>query len=91
MLLVEIHKPEIFKLIFSRSFLQTIVEIDEKYALIPLFDILVAKLESKNRKIKSAVAGPPLCYPLVMNVIFKLQFFVIFYAYYDENALVIPI
>ena len=43
-LLVEIHKPEIFKLIYSRSFLQTIVEICEKYALIPLFDILEAKL-----------------------------------------------
>ena len=43
-LLVEIHKSEIFQLIFSRSFLQTIVEIGEKYALIPLFDILEAKL-----------------------------------------------
>ena len=65
MLLVEIHKPEIFKLIFSRLFLQTIVEIDEKYALIPLFHILVAKLASKNRKMTSAVVDPPLCYPLV--------------------------
>ena len=78
MLLVEIHKPTIFKLIFFRSFLQTIVEIGEKYALIPLFDIMEAKLASKNRKMKSAIVDPPLCYPLVMNVIFKLQFFVIF-------------
>ena len=44
MLLVEIHRPEIFKFIFSCPFLQTIVEIGEKYALIPLFDILEAKL-----------------------------------------------
>ena len=88
MLLVEIHKPEIFKLIFSRSFLQTIVEIDEKYALIPLFELLEAKLASKNGKCGSR---PPLCYPLVVNVIFKLQFFLDFYAYYDKNALNIPI
>ena len=43
-LLVEIHKPEIFKLNFSRSFLQIIVQIGEKYTLKPLFDILEAKL-----------------------------------------------
>ena len=56
---VEIHKPEIFKLIFSRSFLQTIVEIGEKYPLIPLFDIVEAKLASKNRNMKSAVVAIP--------------------------------
>ena len=85
MLLVEIHKPKNFKLNFSRSFL--IVEIGEKYALNTLFNILEAKLASKNRKLKSAVVDPPLCYPLVVNVIFKLQFFLDFYAYYDKNAL----
>ena len=61
MLLVEIHKPEIFKLNFSRLFLQVIVEIGEKYALKPLFDILEAKLASKNRKLKSAVVDPSHC------------------------------
>ena len=91
MLLVEIHKPKNFKLNFSRSFLQIIVEIGEKYALNPLFNILEAQLASKNRKLKSAVVDPPLCYPLVVNVIFKLRFFLDFYAYYDKNALNIPI
>ena len=60
MLLVEIHKPKIFKLIFSHSFLQIIVEIGEKYALNSLFDILEAQLASKNRKLKSAVVDPPI-------------------------------
>ena len=78
MLLVEIHKPKIFKLNFSHSFLQIIVEIGEKYALNLLFNILEAYLASKNRKLKSAVVDPPLCYPLVVNVIFKLRFFLIF-------------
>ena len=74
MLLVEIHKPKNFKLNFSRSFLQIIVEIGEKYALRPLFNILEAKLALKNRKLKSAVVDPPCAIPLVINVIFKLQF-----------------
>ena len=43
-LLVEIHKPKNFKLNFSRSFLQIIVEGGEKYALNPLFNILEAQL-----------------------------------------------
>ena len=43
-LLVEIDKPKNFKLNFSRSFLQIIVEIGEKYALNPLFNILEARL-----------------------------------------------
>ena len=79
MLLVEIHKPENFKLNFSRSFLQIIVEIGKKYALNPLFNILEAQLASKIEK----------CYPPVVNVIFKLR--LDFYAYYDKNALNIPI
>ena len=58
MLLVEIHKPKNFKLNFSRSFLQLIVEIGEKYALNPLFNILEAQLAPKNRKLKSAVVDP---------------------------------
>ena len=62
MLLVEIHKPQIFELNFSRSFLQIIVEIDEK------------KLALTNRKLKSAVVDPSCAIPLVINVIFKLQF-----------------
>ena len=49
MLLVEIHKPEIFKLKFFRSFLQVMVEIGEKYALEPLLE---AKFASKNRKMR---------------------------------------
>ena len=61
MLLVEIDKPKNFKLNFSRSFLQIIVEIGEKYALNPLLNILEVQLVSKNRKLKSAVV---LCYPL---------------------------
>ena len=40
------------------------MEIDEKYALKPLFDILEAKLESKI-EIKKYGSRPPLCYPLV--------------------------
>ena len=63
MLLVEIHKPEIFKLNFSRSFLQIIVEIGEKYALKPLFDILEAKIASKNQILKSAVVDPHCAIP----------------------------
>ena len=63
MLLVEINKTEIFKLKFSRSFLQIIVEIGEKYALNPLFNTLEAKLPSKNRKLKSAVVDPPCAIP----------------------------
>ena len=55
MLLVEIHEPKNFKLNFSRYFLQIIVEIGEKYALNPLFNILEAQLASKNQKLKSAV------------------------------------
>ena len=46
-LLVEIDKPKNFKLDFSRSFLQIIVEIGEKYALNPLFNILEAQIASK--------------------------------------------
>ena len=91
MLLVEIDKPKNFKLNFSRSFLQIIVEIGEKYALNPLFNILEAQLASKNRKLKSAVVDPLLCYPLVVNATFKLRFLLDFYAYYDKNALNIPI
>ena len=34
---------------------------------------------------KSAVVDPPLCNPLVVNVIFKLRFFPDFYAYYDNK------
>ena len=88
---VEIHKPKNYKLKFYRSFLQIVVEIGEKYALNPLFNILEAQLASKNRKLKSAVVDPPLCYPLVVNVIFKLRFFLDFYAYCHKNALNIPI
>ena len=66
-MLVEIHKPKNFKLNFSPSFLKTIVEIGEKYALNSLFNILEAQLASKNRKLKSAVVDPPLCYPLVVR------------------------
>ena len=61
--MVKIHKPEIFKLKFFRSFLQVMVEIGEKYALKPLFDILEAKFASKNRKLKSAVVDPHYTYP----------------------------
>ena len=61
MLLVEIHKLKNFKLNFSRSFLQIIVEIGEKYALNPLFNILEAQLASKNQKLKSGVVDPPYC------------------------------
>ena len=57
-LLVEIDKLKNFKLNFSRSFLQIIVEIGEKYTLNPLFNILEAQLASKNRKLKSAVVDP---------------------------------
>ena len=46
-LLVEIHKPKNFKLNFSRSFLQIIVEIGEICALNPLFNILEAQLVPK--------------------------------------------
>ena len=60
MLLVEIQKHKNFKLNFSRFFLQIIVEIGEKYALNPLFNILEAQLASKNRKLKSAVVDPPI-------------------------------
>ena len=60
MLLVEIDKPKNFKLNFSRSFLQIIVEIGEKYALNPLFNILEAQLASKKRKLKSAVVDLPI-------------------------------
>ena len=49
LLLVEIHKPGIFKLNFSCSFLQILVEISEKYAIIPLFNILEANLALKNQ------------------------------------------
>ena len=63
MLLVEIHKPEIFKLNFSRFFLQVIVEIGEKYALKPLFEILEAKLTSKNQKLRSLGADPHCAIP----------------------------
>ena len=66
-ILVKIHKPKNFKLNFSCSILQIIVEIGEKYALNPLFHILEAQLASKNRKLKSAVVDPPLCYPLVVT------------------------
>ena len=58
MLLVEIHKSKNFELNFSRFFLQIIVEIGEKYALNPLFNILQAQLASKNRKLKSALVDP---------------------------------
>ena len=46
-LLVEIHKPKNFKLNFSRSFLQIIVEIGEKYGLNPLFNLLEIQLAPK--------------------------------------------
>ena len=78
-----------FKLNFSRSFLQIILEIGEKYPLNPLFDIVEAQLASKIEKCGSRPL--PLCYPLVVNVIFKLRFFLDFYAYYDKTALNIPI
>ena len=61
MLLVEIDKPKNFKLNFSRSFLQIIAEIGEKYSLNHLFNILEAQLASKKRKLKSAVVDPPYC------------------------------
>ena len=60
-LLVEIRKPKNFKLNFFRAFLKIIVEIGEKYALNPLFNILEAQIASKNRKLKSAVLDPPHC------------------------------
>ena len=60
-LLVEIHTPKNFKLNFSRSFLQIIVEIGEKYALNPLFNILEAQVASINRKLKRAVVDPFHC------------------------------
>ena len=72
-LLVEIHKPKNFKLIFSRSFLQIIVEIGEKYAQNPLFNILEAQLASKNRKLKSAVVDPPPIYMMIDLEIQKLK------------------
>ena len=61
MLLVEIHKPESFNLSFLRSFLQIMVEIGEKYALKSLFDVLEAKLASKNRKLVKCGSRPPYC------------------------------
>ena len=63
MLLVEIDKPKNFKLNFSRYFLQIIVEIGEKYALKPLFDILEAKFTSKNQKLKNALVDPHCAIP----------------------------
>ena len=47
-LLVEIHKPEIFMLNLYCHLLQIIVEIGDKCALKPLLDVLEAKLMSKN-------------------------------------------
>ena len=82
----EIDKPKNFKLNFSRSFLQIIVEIGEKYDLIPLFDILEAKLALKNRKLKSAVVDPPLCYPLVSTIFFKNKVKTLFLSFILHNG-----
>ena len=49
-LLVEIHKSEIFKLIFMSVFLHIIVELGEKYALKHFFNHFEAKLTLRNQK-----------------------------------------
>ena len=64
------------------------VEIGEKYALKPLFDILEAKFASKIEKCGSR---PPIVLSSSNERDFQITFFRDFYAYYDENALNIPI
>ena len=49
-LLVEIHKSEILKLIFMSVFLHIIVELGEKYALKHFFNHFEAKLTLRNQK-----------------------------------------
>ena len=67
-LLVEIHKSEIFKLIFMSVFLHIIVELGEKYALKHFFNHFEAKLTLRNQKSKKCGSRPPpLCYPLVVR------------------------
>ena len=73
-LLVEIHKPEIFKIIFSRSFLQIIEEIGREIrseTFIQHTGSTISVEKSKNEKCGSR-PPPPLCYPLVENVIFLI-------------------
>ena len=90
-LLVEIDKAKNFKLIFFCSFLQIKVEIGEKYALNPLFNILEAQWASKNWKLKRAVVDPPIVLSPSSKRDFQIAIFLDFYAYYDKNALNIPI
>ena len=60
-LLVEIHKSEIFKLIFMSVFLHIIVELGEKYALKHFFNHFEAKLTLRNQKSKKCGSRPPHC------------------------------
>ena len=62
-LLIEIHKPKIFKSNFFLAFLQIMVEFGEKY------DLKTFKFSSRPFL---------LSYDLVENVTVKLQFFMIF-------------